>query len=79
MYVRALSPAEQAGVEAGLRSSDAFTLRRSQILLASSREQHPGLRTIVEPTRLLTAQEFRQRVCDYSGCKQAKLLTQKVS
>ena len=41
MYVRALSPEEQAGLEAGLRSSDAFTLRRSQILLASSREQRP--------------------------------------
>jgi transposase len=41
MYVRALSPVEQAGIEAGLRSSDAFTLRRSQILLASSREQRP--------------------------------------
>lgn len=41
MYVRALSPAEQAGIEAGLRSSDAFPLRRSQILLASSREQRP--------------------------------------
>lgn len=37
MYLRALSPAEQAGIEAGLRSSEAFTLRRSQILLASSR------------------------------------------
>jgi transposase len=42
MYVRALSPAEQAGVEAGLRSSNAFTLRRSQILLASSRGQRPS-------------------------------------
>ncbi len=42
MYVRALSPAEQTGIEAGLRSSDAFTLRRSQILLASSREQRPA-------------------------------------
>jgi transposase len=41
MYVRALSPDEQAGIEAGLRSSSAFTLRRSQILLASSREQRP--------------------------------------
>lgn len=41
MYVRALSPDEQAGIQAGLRSSDAFTLRRSQILLASSREQRP--------------------------------------
>jgi transposase len=41
MYVRTLSPAEQTRIEAGLRSSDAFTLRRSQILLASSREQRP--------------------------------------
>lgn len=41
LYVRALSLDEQAGIEAGLRSSDAFTLRRSQILLTSSREQRP--------------------------------------
>lgn len=41
MYVRALSPVEQEKIEAGLRSSDAFTLRRSQILLASSRGQRP--------------------------------------
>ena len=41
IYVRALSPVEQAGREAGLRSSNAFTLRRSQILLASSRGQRP--------------------------------------
>lgn len=41
IYVRALKPEEQEGVEGGLRSSDAFTLRRSQILLASSRKQHP--------------------------------------
>ena len=42
IYVRVLSPAEQAGIEAGLRSPDAFTLRRSQILLASSRKQRPS-------------------------------------
>jgi transposase len=42
MYVRAVSPAEQAGLEAGLRSSNAFTLRRSQILLASHRGQRPS-------------------------------------
>src|SRR5450759_1903293 len=41
IYVRALSPVEQAGIEAGLRSSNAFTLRRCQILLASSRGQRP--------------------------------------
>jgi transposase len=42
MYVRAFSPVKQAGVEAGLRSSNAFTLRRSQILLASQRGQRPS-------------------------------------
>jgi transposase len=42
MYIRALSPAEQAGIAAGLRSSDAFPLRRSQILLASRRGQRPS-------------------------------------
>ncbi len=42
MYIRAVSPAEQAGLEAGLRSPNAFTLRRSQILLASHRGQRPS-------------------------------------
>src|SRR5262249_34388887 len=41
MYVQTLRPEERTTIEAGLRSSDAFTLRRSQILLASSREQRP--------------------------------------
>jgi transposase len=42
MYIRALSPVEQAGIEAGLRSPNAFTLRRSQIVLASKRGQRPS-------------------------------------
>jgi transposase len=42
LFVRALSPVEQTKIEAGLRSSDAFTLRRCQILLASSRGQRPA-------------------------------------
>ena len=41
MYVRPLNPKERAAIEAGLRSSAAFTLRRSQILLASSRNECP--------------------------------------
>src|SRR5215208_4960434 len=42
IYVRPLTDAEREQVEAGLRSSDAFTLRRSQIVLASARgEQVP--------------------------------------
>jgi transposase len=38
-----------------------------------------GKRAIVEPARLLTAQELRQRVCDYFGCEQTELLTQQIS
>ena len=37
MYVRPVTDAERARLAASLRSSDAFVLRRSQILLASAR------------------------------------------
>jgi len=37
IFVRPLSDAERRTLEAGLRSPDAFTLRRCQILLASNR------------------------------------------
>ncbi len=37
LFVRPLTDAERQQLEAGLRSSDAFTLRRCQILLASVR------------------------------------------
>ena len=37
IFVRPLADAERDAVEVGLRSSDAFTLRRSQILSASAR------------------------------------------
>ncbi len=38
--MRPLTDAERDAVESGLRSSDAFTLRRSQILAASARGEH---------------------------------------
>jgi hypothetical protein len=38
-----------------------------------------GKRAIVEPARLLTAQELRQRVSDYFGCEQVELLPQKIA
>jgi hypothetical protein len=38
-YVRALSDDERDALKPGLRSSDAFILRRSQILLASARRE----------------------------------------
>ena len=40
IFVRTLSKQERQELEAGLRSSDAFVLRRCQILLASSRGEH---------------------------------------
>jgi transposase len=42
IYLRPLTSAEHQQLETGLRSSDAFTLRRSQILLASARGQRPA-------------------------------------
>lgn len=41
IFVRPLTDAERARLEAGLRSPDAFVLRRSQILLASARGERP--------------------------------------
>ncbi len=44
LYVRPLTDAEREAVETGLRSSNAYTLRRSQILSASARgEQVPRI------------------------------------
>src|SRR5215216_4714691 len=44
IFVRPLTDAERAQVEAGLRSSDAFTLRRCQVVLASARgERAPAI------------------------------------
>ncbi len=40
IYVQTLTPEETHALEAGLRCANPFTLRRCQILLASSRGQH---------------------------------------
>src|SRR5436305_2368499 len=40
LLVRPLTDAEREAVERGLRSSDAYTLRRSQMLAASARGEH---------------------------------------
>src|SRR5215813_13616625 len=44
IFVREMTDTERAQVEAGLRSGDAFTLRRCQIVLASARgERAPAI------------------------------------
>jgi transposase len=40
LFVRSLTDAERQALEAGLRSSTAFTMRRAQILLAGARGEH---------------------------------------
>ena len=42
IFVRSLNPSERKQLQAGLRSRNAFTVRRCQILLASSRQQKPS-------------------------------------
>ena len=42
LFVRPLADAERRALRQGLRSSDAFTLRRCQILLASNQGQRPS-------------------------------------
>jgi transposase len=42
LFIRPLSAMEEAALETGLRSRDAFTLRRSQILRASARGYRPS-------------------------------------
>ena len=42
LFVRALSDAERRTLQAGLRSREAFILRRAQILLASAEGQRPS-------------------------------------
>lgn len=43
LFVRALTNTERETLEAGLRSADAFTLRRCQILLASADRKKPSV------------------------------------
>jgi hypothetical protein len=63
LFVRPLTDAERQALEAGLHSSDAFVLRRCQILLASARRARPrhrpagGLLRASRPQRPLCLQQ----------------------
>jgi len=65
LFVRPLAEAERAALRLGLRSSDAFTLRRCQILLHSDRGQRPsriadalgcGVQTVRDALRAFAAE-----------------------
>ena len=65
LFVRPLAETERAALRQGLRSPDAFTLRRCQILLASDRGQRPsqiaaalgcGVQTVRDALRAFAAE-----------------------
>lgn len=43
IFIRPLTADEQQQIQAGLRSSSAFVLRRCQIMLASARQEHASM------------------------------------
>jgi hypothetical protein len=65
LVVRSLTDAERQALEAGLRSSQAFALRRAQILLASARGQTipaiAGTLSCDEPTVRNAVHAFNRR------------------
>jgi hypothetical protein len=76
IFVRTLSKEEPERLEARLRSKDSFALRRSQMLLASSRgggspanSQEPGMRPANGARRYPRLQR------EGSGCPHARLFT----
>src|SRR5215468_9171973 len=78
LFVRPLTAAERAALRQGLRSPDAFTLRRSQVLLHSDRGQRPsqiaaalgcGVQTVRDALRAFAAEGL--------GCLRAKPKTPK--
>lgn len=73
LYIHPVTDEERAALEAGLRSHDAFTVRRCQILLASAERQRPSaiaktLRCAPQTVRnVLHAFEARGLACVQRG------------
>ena len=64
IFVRPLEPFERLALEEGLRSPEAFTLRRCQILLASAERQTPA--QIAQSVRC-TSQAVRNVIHAFEG------------
>ncbi len=73
LFVRPLSEPERAALQAGLRSSQAFALRRSQILLASAARQTPRqISRHLGCTAQTVRNVLRAFACEGLACLQAK-------
>lgn len=65
IFVRPLESFERLAIEEGLRSNEAFTLRRCQILLASAEHQTPAQ---IAPHVRCTSQTVRNVIRDFTLC-----------
>jgi transposase len=73
VYVRALTDPEYDALLEGLRSPEAFTLRRAQIVLASARRQTPA---VIAAALSCGAQTVRTVVHAFNACGLAALQRQ---
>lgn len=74
LYVGPLSDTQRQRLERGLRSRDAFELRRCQILLASARGQRPSqIAAQVGCTAQTVRNTLRAYRADRAGCLRARL------
>jgi transposase len=73
MYVGPLSDAQRQRLESGLRSRDAFELRRCQILLASARGERPSqIAGYVGCTAQTVRNTLRAYQAERAGCLRAR-------
>jgi hypothetical protein len=73
MFVRTLTPGERQALRRGLKSADAFTLRRSQILLASADGKGPAeVGRLVGCTPQAVRNAIRALEADGLGCLAAR-------
>jgi transposase len=80
LFVRELTAAERAALRSGLRSPDAFTLRRSQVLLASAAGQKPSQIAAALGCATQTVRDaIRAFAADGMGCLTAKPSTPKTT
>src|SRR5437588_1615498 len=72
-FVRTLTPVERRALERGRKSSGAFTVRRSQILLASADRMAPAeIGRVVGCTAQAVRNAIRAFAADGLGCVAAK-------
>ncbi len=73
MFVRPLTTGERQALEAGRKSADAFTVRRSQVLLASADRMAPAdIGRVVGCTAQAVRNAVRAFEADGLGCLTAK-------